>query len=357
MFANPTKVGISHQVVATLVAVAVTLLSIGVYATAQAANLTSVSNTLGTSEPAVTSTHFYSFTIPAAATLLIGETVTIRSTDSGFNYSTVVSGDITVRVNGGAPVAVGGFAASATQISFNNVSATAGQVVTVAIADNEITNPAVGSYQFEISAGGDTAETEVAIVATVLVTASVDTSFTFRVLGTATSTSVNGTSTTGSTTPTTIPFGLLVAGQTKTLAQDLTVVTNARNGFNVTVETDGNIRSSNGADIDSFANGTDISAAGSVWNSNLPTTNVALENTWGHWGLTYEDNAAVDLGSNEYIAASTTPRTIFSHTGPADGTTANVGSTTVGYQVRITGLQEAANDYQAILTYIATPVF
>ena len=355
MFANPTKVGISHQVVATLVAVAVLLFSIGAYATAQAANLVEVSNTLGTSEPAVTSSHFYSFEIPVGGTLTVGETVTIRSTDSAFNYTSIVSGDLTVRVDGGAPVAHGGFAGSATQISFNNVSAAAGQVVTVAIASGEITNPAVGSYQFEISAGGDSAKTEVAIVDTVLVTAEVDTSFTFTVLGTATSTSVNGTSTTGSTTATTIPFGLLVAGQVKTLAQDLTVETNARNGFAVTVETDGNIRSSNGADIDTFTNGTDISSAGTAWTG--PTPNVSQENTWGHWGLTYEDDATVNLGANEYIAASTTPRVIFMHNSAADGSTANIGSTTVGYQVQISGLQEAADDYQAILTYIATPVF
>jgi hypothetical protein len=34
-----------------------------------------------------------------------------------------------------------------------------------------------------------------------------------------------------------------------------------------------------------------------------------------------------------------------------------VGSTTVAYKVEITSLQEAAKDYTATLTYIATPVF
>jgi hypothetical protein len=68
------------------------------------------------------------------------------------------------------------------------------------------------------------------------------------------------------------------------------------------------------------------------------------------------DNAgAFDAG--EYIAASTSPRSIFSHTGPANGTTNDIGSTTVAYKVEITPLQEAAQDYNAVLTYIATPTF
>jgi hypothetical protein len=52
------------------------------------------------------------------------------------------------------------------------------------------------------------------------------------------------------------------------------------------------------------------------------------------------------------------------HNDPSDGTTGttdatgdDVGETFVGYQIEITPLQEAADDYQTILTYIATPTF
>ncbi len=362
MFANPTKVGISYQVVATLVAVAVFLFSIGAYATAQAANLVEVSDTLGSSEPLVTSAHTISFTIPASGTLTIGETVSITFEPGSFAIGALASGDITVTVDTVLDPHAG-FSTTTNSLQFNSVAAAAGSVVEVAIPDGFITSPAEGSYYFEVVANDDSAKSEVAIVSTVLVTAEVDTNFTFLVHGTATSTPVNGTSTTGSTTATTIPFGLLVAGQTKTLAQDLTVETNARYGFAVTVETDGNIRSANGADIDMFDDGVEVTQPNTVWNA--PTPNVNQENTWGHWGLTTEDGDLNSNGgyyssefiANEYIAASTTPRVVFHHDNPADGSTPNIGSTTVGYQVQITALQEAADDYQAILMYIATPIF
>lgn len=175
----------------------------------------------------------------------------------------------------------------------------------------------------------------------------------------ATSTSVNSTSTTGSTTATTIPFGVLSANTIYTLGQQLSVTTNARNGFVVTVEQDGNLQSSTGADIDGFSNGTYVNTP-TTWSA--PTNGLLLENEWGHWGLTSNDS---DLnggeftsgGGNKWVAASTTPRQVFSHTGPANGTTQDVGQVEVAYQVQITPLQEAADDYNATLMYVATPTF
>jgi hypothetical protein len=171
----------------------------------------------------------------------------------------------------------------------------------------------------------------------------------------ATSTAVNGTTTTGSTSPTSINYGKLVAGIAERLSQRLNVTTNARSGFVVTVQESGPLQSSNGADIDSFSNGTNVNTP-AVWSA--PTNNVSLENTWGHWGVTSSDDLNTsEFSGTKFVAASTTARQVFSHTGPADGTTANIGSTTVGYEIQITPLQEAADDYSTILTYIATPTF
>ena len=73
MFANPTKsVGISQRVVATLVACAMVLWSIGAYTTAQAASLVDVSNTLTDSNPGSTSGHTFQFEVPAGAGSAIG---------------------------------------------------------------------------------------------------------------------------------------------------------------------------------------------------------------------------------------------------------------------------------------------
>jgi hypothetical protein len=52
-----------------------------------------------------------------------------------------------------------------------------------------------------------------------------------------------------------------------------------------------------------------------------------------------------------------TARTVFSHTGPADGSTANKGQTRVAIKIQITALQEAATDYNNRLMYVATPTF
>jgi hypothetical protein len=139
------------------------------------------------------------------------------------------------------------------------------------------------------------------------------------------------------------------------MAQRLNVTTNARNGFVVTVEQDQNLLSSTGADIDGFIDGayTNTPAA---WAA--PTNSIANENTWGHWGLTSDDDINTsEFGSALFVAASTTPRQIFSHAGPSDGVTNDIGSTTIGYQIQISPLQEAGDDYTTVLTYIATPTF
>jgi hypothetical protein len=355
MFANPTNVGISQRVVATLVACAVALLSIGVYTTAQAANLVSVSNTLTDSDLSVTSAHTIAFTIPTGSSLTNGNTVTITFPTGFTGVNNIASGDVTVTV-AGTPDPFASFAQSGQNISFNSVAATAGQQVVVAITTGNVTNPATaGSYEFVVSTGTDTGRTRVAIIDNVLVTAIVNTAFDFTITGLATSTAINGTSTTGSTSPTLIAFGKLTANQVKTLAQQLAVTTNARNGFVVTVGTDGDLQSSNGAIIDTFANGTDISTP---TNWSAPTNNISDAKTWGHWGLTSNDaNLASAFGANQFIAASTTPRTVFTHNGPADGVTQNIGQAEVGYQIRISPLQEAADDYNTTLTYIATPTF
>jgi hypothetical protein len=375
MFANPTNVGISQRVVATLVACAVVLTSIGMYTTAQAANLVSVRDTLSDSDVSVVSNHTIDFTVPTSSPgVAAGQTITVTF-PAGFSLTGVVFGDIDFSINGtdatlaAAPSGATWGAAIAGQvltITSGSGTVTAGQVVQIQIGTNatfgatganRITNPAAGSYELVITAGtSDTGRTRVAIIDNVLVTARVNTTFDFAILGLATSTAINGTSTTGSTTADTIPFGTLTAGQIKTLGQRLTVSTNARNGFVVTVESDGNLQSSNGAIIDNFQNGSDVAGPGTAWSA--PTNNIADATTWGHWGVTSNDaDLASPFAANNFMAASTTPRTVFTHNGPADGILQNVGEVELAYQIQITPLQEAADDYNTTLTYIATPTF
>lgn len=364
MFVIPTHVGFTHRVVAMLVACAVILWSVGAYTTAQAANLVEVSNTLTDSGPSALSGHSFSFEIPTGSTVGSTDDYTITFPAGFTGVNTVVSGDLTVRNNGGAPITIGNFTAVGQVLTFDNIPATAGNVITVVLAPGNVTNPAtIQSYEFQVAVANattDSGRTRVAIVDYVQVTAIVNTTFDFVVTGLGTTTAINGTSTTGSTTATTIPFGVLNANQIYTMAQRLNVTTNAANGFTVTVQQDGNLQSSTGADIDSFSNGTNVNTP-AAWSA--PTNSLLLENTWGHWGLTSNDSNLnanefnVGLGGDRWVAASTTPRAIFSHNGPADGTTQDYGLATVGYQVQITPLQEAGDDYNTTLMYIATPTF
>jgi hypothetical protein len=219
-----------------------------------------------------------------------------------------------------------------------------------ATGDTQIANPdTVGSYEITIGGGTfqDNGSVMVAIIDNVVVSAQVNTTFDFSVSAVDSGFSVNGTSTSATSTATTIPFGTLSAGVIRTLAQDLSVTTNASNGFAITVYQDTNLLSSTGADIDGFIDGA-YTDTPSAWTD--PGTNVADEDTWGHWGLTSNDS---DLfGSNLWVSPSTTPRTVWSHNSVVSAST-----TRVAYQAEISALQEAGDDYTTTLTYIATPTF
>jgi hypothetical protein len=364
MFVIPTHVGFTHRVVAMLVACAVLLWSVGAYTTAQAANLIEVKNTLTDSGPSALSGHSFSFEIPTGSTVLAVTDYTITFPAGFTGVNTVVAGNLTVRLNAGAPIVIGNFSAVGQVLTFDNVAAVAGDIVTVVLAPGVVTNPAgIQSYEFTINianATTDMGQTRVAIVNYVVVTAAVNTTFDFVVSGLATSTTINATSTTGSTTATLIPFGVLTPNQVYTMGQQLNVTTNAANGFVVTVEQDGNLQSSTGADIDGFSNGTYVNTP-AAWS--VPSNSLLLENTWGHWGLTSNDSNLngnefnVGTGGDRWVAASTTPRQVFSHTGPADGTSQDYGLAQVAYRVQISPLQEAGDDYTTTLMYIATPTF
>lgn len=364
MFANATpKVDISQRVVATLVACAVVLMSVGIYTTAQAANLVAVSDTLSDSAPSALSGHTIQFEVPAGSSIASGDDITIDFPDFT-TVTSVVIGDVEAEVNG-TPMTEANFSAVGTLITFDGVTAASGDTVTVAVAAGKITNPAaIQSYQIEVNTLADVGKTRIAIVDTVLVEAVVETQFTFVISGVASSTSINGETTSSSTSATSIDFGTLAAGVPEVLGQKLDVTTNANNGFVVTVESDGDLESANGAVIDNFDQASDVAVPGTAWNA--PVADINDPTSWGHWGVTTADSdlgtlggyyASTDFGANEFIAASTTPREVFHHDGPSDGTTVDKGTTMVAYKVAITALQEAADDYNTTLTYIATPTF
>lgn len=346
---------------------------------AKAASVQSFKDTLTDSDLSVLSKHTLSFTTNVSVTAGQTITVTFDPSTSLFTptFSTATTTDITV--TGMTLVAsCGGGSDEVTVTGTGNTGSSEGYTFTVCSGDTVsagaktivigastqlVTNPGVAA-SYVIRLGGtaaDSGDTRVAIIDDIVVTASVNTTLTFTISGVASgSTPANGEAGTTdvTTTATAIPWGTLTPGTAKKARQDLAVTTNARNGFTVTVWQDQNLLSSTGADIDVFKDGVDGSPA--AWAS--PTATLDSEDTYGHEGITSEDStlAAGDtFGATLYDAVGTvsSPLSVFYHTGPANGTTADKGATKIGFKIEINDLQEAAGDYTQALTYIATPVF
>jgi hypothetical protein len=394
LFYAPTMV--QKQIAAMLIAT-LTMWAIGfpLWMKADAAQLIRVSDTLSDSDKNVLANHTIEFTTTDNAIAEDDQIViTLDSEGQLFNVPAAMNfEDIDVKV-GGADVAVAAVKSGASWgVTVDNVADTftftvgsgavaASTTVQIEIGTNatfgsngaeQITNPnpasagGVGtSYRIDVGVSGtntDAATTRVAIIDDVTMTAAVDTVLNFNIYGTATTTSINGVSTTGSSTSVTLPFGTLSAGPAgaKILGQRLTVETNAKNGFSVTVAQDQNLLSASAADIDLFVDG-DATSTPQTWTS--PSNNIADENTWGHYGITSQDSTLSWGGGDPFGSqlfagnfASSTPLEIFYHNGPSDGTTDDIGETYVAVEIEIASLQEAANDYTNTLTYVATPVF
>jgi hypothetical protein len=378
MYAYKPQVAV-RQGIATLLALSLALWAVGahMFTSVEAANLTYVKDTLSDSHPGSASDHTIQFLSPTG--VLAGQTI-IVTFPNGFNIGTssVDYTDIDLAVEGVdqtlAPTPSGatwGVSTSSQNLIFTSGTGVIAPNATVTIeiglnatfgvvGNAQVTNhTATSSYEFTITAGADSGQFRVAIIENVLVTANVDTTLTFTVSGTSSAVTVNGspTPTANPTTNTTLPFGTLANGVPKTLAQDLTVATNARNGYVVTVAQDTQLQSTTGADIDGFVDGS-WTTTPTAWAA--PGNDVLNENTWGHWGLTSTDyitGRTSEFSSDTWVAASTTPIIIMGHTAPSDGVTAGIGRATIGYQAQITALQEAGDDYSTTLTYVATPTF
>jgi len=338
---------------------------------AQAGSLTFVSDTLSVADLGMTATHTIQWTNSSSSNSGSSTVITFDPLTSLFSgVGSVTFGDVQVT---GMTLVVGcGVGLDEVQLTTSTNALTftvcAGKTVasgtkTVVIASGKIFNPTTtGSYVIRINGTmGNNADTRIAIIPRVVVTAAVDTTLTFIVGPVATGTTINGVTTTRASTSSTLPFGTLPVGSPVTLGQTLSVATNARNGFVVTVHEDQNPLSATGADIDLFPNGNPTSTPVQWY---APSSTLDVENTYGHFGLTSDD---ADLNSGEFGPSSTpkfvgnfyptTTRQIFSHTGPADGVTQNKGFASIAYRMQIGPLQEAGNDYTNDLFYVCTPTF
>ncbi len=376
-FRLPSK--LERNVAVLLIA---SLITLGWANIAHGAQLTTISDTLADSDVSSLSNHTFLFTTPTGVALGENITLTFPTGGAGFSFPSLTEDDVDIADDGvehttaadctgseKASVAWGSPTLTITICAGDGGAIAAGSVIRIKIGTNatssgtganRITNGATpGTRTIAIDGSMvDSGNALVAVIDDVDVSAAVNESFTFTISAVASAGSVNGDTTNITTTSTTVPFGVVAPDTTYIAAQLLAVTTNATNGFTVTVQANQTLTSGNGADIDLYKDGAATSTPESFAN---PTGTLGSEATYGHWGLTSEDSSlsggdtfGAALYAGNFVSAA---REIFYHTGPADGTTDHVGDTKVGYKLRVTALQEAANDYTSTLTYVATPIF
>lgn len=228
------------------------------------------------------------------------------------------------------------------------LASTSVQTITITDAANPATSK---DYSVTISTheAGDaeieSSEVKIYIIEDVTVTAYVPATLTFSI-ATGTPDTTFKEPLTGTSSPTSIPFGTLDTSA-KLMGQVITVSTNAADGFSVTVQQDGNLRNAGGADINSYS-----TTEPTAWAA--PSADIGNDTTWGHMALTSDDADIFNPNDRYRGLDGTSPLTVFSHSGPVDGGTA--GTAVIGYKLQISAMQEAG-DYQNRLTYVCTPIF
>ena len=228
---------------------------------------------------------------------------------------------------------------------------------TQTIVVSTTTNPTIGEYDITVisytSAGVqiERSDIKIYIIDTVTVSATVDANLTFEVNATSSGAVINGGTTDVTSTATTVPFGILVVDTQKIIGQQLKVITNAADGFTVTVQQDNNLESGGGADIDSFTTATTAPWA-------QPTPILGSESTYGYMGVASDDDSITQPppDGNYQGLDGVTPLAVMHHDGSTLGTTLGAGLTHVAYSIEISSMQEAG-DYTNTLTYICTPTY
>lgn len=348
----------THKKLFALITILSVITSSGMVAPAKAASITNAFDRLGDSHPSVSTAH--NLTFVTHTNVEIGEAIkaTLPSQFSAIG----ATADFT------CPNANFTKTIESSRTAVCTATAQLAAPATSSIVISNITNPAVEtSYVINLetyTAGSvliEHIDVRVAIISNVTLFANVPSTLTFTILPLATSTVVNGATTTAQSATTSINFGSLIASTTYSsiMGQELQVITNANYGYKVTVEQDQDLTSTTGSNIDSFKDGT-APVSPIDWTTPLGTLDV--KNTYGHMGFTTDDgtlsSTTPDLYGNDKwmgFTGSTTQEVMY-HTGAADGATQDKGMVKVAYRIQISPLQEAG-DYTNVLTYIATPTY
>lgn len=171
------------------------------------------------------------------------------------------------------------------------------------------------------------------------VSLTVDPTFSFTVTGVAGSSAVNGATTTVASTATTVPFGQVTTASNDVAAQDLTISTNASNGYNIYSRYTGQLTNGSSDTI------TD--------HSGTHTTPTAFSAAGTEaFGYTTNDTDLSQFQTDLWAGMETTNRAV------ATRTTATSGNETtrVGYQAGI-DTATPSGTYTSTVIYTAVPTY
>lgn len=232
---------------------------------------------------------------------------------------------------------------------------------TITLPYTGITNPITANSSFFVrltTKNGSAQTIDSTVVAfavltssSLLVTANVGATFSFEIAPITTG-SVNGASVTVSdTTASTVPFGVLNSGSSAVAAHDITVTTNASNGYVVTIKSSDPPLTDSSNNIDTF---TGTNASPTTWSA--PAGSSANVNT-GFTGYTTEDTSLCTgtgsrFSSNKWAGPETTPYEVMCNTNAVlTGETIRVG-----WKAEVNGIQPAGQ-YSGTFILVATPTY
>lgn len=363
--------------------------------TAEAAALTSIKDTLSASAPSTVSNHTIQFVTPSGVDAAEAITITFPV---GFSMGSVAFGDVDFAegdsgtcstasftdktLAGSASGATWGAAVSGQVLTITSDSGTvtAGRCVTVEIGTNatagtagtnRITNPAKSAgagtadpYDITIAGSfGDTGTAMVAIVEGVTISATIDESLSFSIAA-VTNNNCDSSFTTlagPDSTVSAVSFGTLTSANTFVHGcHDLSVTTNATNGYAVTAEENTNL----------------IKADNTVLADTIGDNGTMTESTQTAWGTATNNGFGYSCANNSGTGCSVSATTNYRQfackgtdgqcdpgTGAetqqavmASASPANANSSRIEYKLSY-GATQASGVYSNTITYIATPTF
>ncbi|MEA3398261.1 MAG: hypothetical protein U9R06_00765 [Patescibacteria group bacterium] len=328
-----------------------TLITMNGYLPKVDAAMTSVSDTLSDSDTSATDvTHTIQFTIGTALTSGQYYQFTIPVDFSGFATSSIDCpdpiGSTTKQIIGTSATGYDIRCTAAGDIATGTKTFIATSTTNISIQGDYT----IGVYtKTAANAEIEGRDTKIYIIDEVSVSATVNATLSFAISTTTPDDAIHGENMTGTSSPTSVAFGTITSTDGPyIMGHDLTVSTNADNGYTVTVEQDKALQTGAGATIDSYS-----TSATSTWG--VPAGNYLDDTTWGHWAVTSDDTEYFQALSFKGLDG-TTALPVLAHSGPVNGATDGVGIATVAYKLAITDLQEAG-DYSNTLTYICTPTY